>query len=94
MTELVLQIKLISNESIALSADKSLNAYKVFADFRCYKETKEEVNKIKQDGKEIGWLSGHPMDSLVHYSIREAIDARMCVKRYARKAAEQARYLE
>ena len=84
---------------VVKNANKSVNAYQVFADFRCDKETQviehhyllhEEYNKIEQDGKEGGWLRGHPMHLQINNRILEAIDSRMCIERYAKSGAQGA----
>ena len=66
-----------------------------FRSFRCDKETneqhylsKEEVNRIKQDGKEIGWDKTLPCDGpfsrTVGHCIRGPIDAKMWKERFAK----------
>ena len=79
-----------------------MNAYQVFADYRCKKSTQvndhhglspKEVNKIEQDGKEIGWMIPdnfsylhNPSESL-HYYIKRAIGAKLCVESHAKSSA-------
>ena len=78
------------------SCQKKCKCYQVFADFRCDKETqvtelhylsREVVIKIEQDGKEIRLLGNYPTASSVHHYIRKAIDAKMCIKRWAKSSA-------
>ena len=45
------------------------------------------VIKIEQDGKEIRLLGNYPTASSVHHYIRKAIDAKMCIKRWAKSSA-------
>ena len=74
------------------------NAYQFFADFRYEKSTQvnehhglspEEANKIDQDGEEDGWINIGEAQCL-HHLIKEAIDAKLCIERYAKSKAIKA----
>ena len=45
----------------------------------------------QQDVKEIGWHKRLPMDFLINSSIYQAIDARLCVERFAKSSCDKLR---
>ena len=84
------------------SADKSVNAHQIFANFRYGKETQvtehnylsqEEEAKFERDGKELGWFTPYkdakrhnPNRQVTHY-IKQIILAKLRYKNYARSNA-------
>ena len=84
------------------SANKSVHAHQVFANFRWEKSTEvnehglspEEATRIDQDGEEDGWINIREAQCLQHL-IKEAIDAKLCIERYAKSRAIEAKlYVE
>ena len=78
------------------SANKSVNANQNFADSRCEQSTQvnehhglspEEVANVKQDRKEVRWFSPLCTWGAIHHHIKRAIDAKLCVKIYAKSSA-------
>ena len=44
--------------------------------------------KIEQDGEEVRWINPNfDLMQFIHYNLQWAIDAKLCVKRYARSSA-------
>ena len=79
------------------STDKSINANQVFGYFRWDKSTQvkeyhglsfKEVAKNEQEWKEIGWINPtFDLCNCIHHHIKQAINPKLCVERYAKSSA-------